>query len=141
MLVKVTSVRDASNFLRVLNEYTEYSFENIFELVDACNDELRMLLMEIIITSDRKGEEYIGIRSNIEDSSDIKSSSPEKYALLSLGIKKMNEFSEAKVIRIIKLYCFKSVDGPVSFDEICLNKDLREMNKEDERKMAYIYRR
>ena len=63
-------------------------------MVDACNDELRMLLMEIVFSCDRKGEEYIGIRSNIDSSGEI--ISPEKYALFSLGIKKLSENNEAK---------------------------------------------
>ncbi|OLQ16659.1 hypothetical protein ChUKH1_11430 [Cryptosporidium hominis] len=97
LLVKVTSVKDANNFLNVLNENSRGDFENIFELVNACNDELSSLLLEVVFTKGDNENDFIGLRSNVHSNVEsIESISKEKFGFLNLGLKKIKDYNEIK---------------------------------------------
>ncbi|KAH8584091.1 uncharacterized protein ELE39_002849 [Cryptosporidium sp. chipmunk genotype I] len=130
LLVKVTSVKDANNFLKVLNENSKANFENIFELVNACNDELCSLLLEVVFTKEENGNEFIGIRSNINSNIDIESLNKEKFGFLNLGLKRIKDYHEIK--DIFELITEK--DCPISFEEICSRKSFESCTIEEIKK-------
>ncbi|KAK9172477.1 hypothetical protein CmeUKMEL1_18650 [Cryptosporidium meleagridis] len=119
LLVKVTSVKDANNFLNVLNENSRGDFENIFELVNACNDELCSLLLEVVFSRGDHENEFIGLRSNVHSNIEsIENISKEKFGFLNLGLKKIKDYNEIK-------------DYPISFEEICSQKSFENCSVEE----------
>ncbi|CUV06082.1 unnamed protein product [Cryptosporidium hominis] len=128
LLVKVTSVKDANNFLNVLNENSRGDFENIFELVNACNDELSSLLLEVVFTKGDNENDFIGLRSNVHSNVEsIESISKEKFGFLNLGLKKIKDYNEIK--DILKLITEK--DYPIPFEEICSQKSFENCSIEE----------
>ncbi|OII71309.1 uncharacterized protein cubi_01784 [Cryptosporidium ubiquitum] len=75
-------------------------FENIFELVNACNDELCTLLLEVVFTKRENGNDFIGIRSNINSNIDMESEKKERFGFLNLGLKRIKNSYEIKGMKL-----------------------------------------
>ncbi|KAJ1611347.1 hypothetical protein OIY81_781 [Cryptosporidium canis] len=99
LLVKVTTVKDASNFLNVLNENSGSGFDNIFELINACNDKLCTLLMEVVLAKGDNGVDLIGIKSNVNsETCDFINDSKDGFGILNLGLRKIKDSNKIKGI-------------------------------------------
>ncbi|KAL5368524.1 hypothetical protein CPHLJ_5g925 [Cryptosporidium parvum] len=102
----------------LVKENSRGDFENIFELVNACNDELCSLLLEVVFTKGNNENDFIGLRSNVHSNEGIESISKEKFGFLNLGLKKIKDYNEIK-------------DYPIPFEEICSQKSFENCSIEE----------
>lgn len=65
--------------------------------MNACNDELHTLLLEVVFTKRDNGNDFIGIRSNINSYiDDMEFMNKERFGFLNLGLKKIRDSHEIK---------------------------------------------
>lgn len=66
-------------------------------MVNACNDELCTLLMEVVFIKGENGNDFIGIRSNIDsETNDFTDICMDGFGFLNLGLKRTKDSHEIR---------------------------------------------